>query len=173
MAINSDIKIIDHMKTRIYFYLTLFLAIAFVISCEDDEAPKPQAAATFTASKTTVKVGEEVQFTNTSENATAFRWSFGDGTTSKEVSPKKLYTSSGSYLVSLVSTGEGGSTISNLTVTVIPDALFNLEAEDDLVALTPVQFTNLSKGAQSFLWSFGLLRLICILLRSTQTSLKN
>lgn len=150
-----NLPIFTKMKTKLYLYLTLFLLSAFAISCDDDEDAKPQAAATFTPSKTTAKVGEEILFTNDSENATSFRWSFGDGTTSKEVSPKKSYTASGSYLVSLVSTGEGGSTISNLTITVIPDALFSVEAEDDLIALSPVQFTNLSKGGKTFLWSFG------------------
>lgn len=143
------------MKAKLFSYLTLLLLTAFVISCDDSEDAKPQAAANFTASKSTVEVGEDVQFTNTSENATAFRWSFGDGTTSKEVSPKKSYESPGSYLVSLVSTGEGGSTISNLTITVTPDALFIVEGEDNLVALTPVQFTNLSKGGKTYSWSFG------------------
>lgn len=144
-----------HMKAKLFSYLTLFLLTTFVISCDEDEPVVPQSAANFTASKTTAKVGEEIQFTNTSENATAFKWSFGDGTTSKEVSPKKSYTSTDSYLVSLVSTGAGGSTISNMTIVIVPDAAFNVEDEDNLVALTPIQFTNLSKGGESFLWSFG------------------
>lgn len=143
------------MKSKIYAYLAIFLVIASVLSCKDDEDPKPQAAANFSADKTTAQVDETIQFTNTSENATAFKWSFGDGTTSKDVSPKKTYESSGTYLVSLVSTGEGGTTISSLNITVVPSPAFTVEDADNLVALTPVQFTNASKGATSFLWSFG------------------
>ena len=143
------------MKSKIYAYLTLFLMFACVLSCKDEDETKPQAAATFTADKSTVQVDESIQFTNTSQNATAFKWSFGDGTTSKEVSPKKSYQSSGTFQVSLVSTGEGGSTISNLTITVVPTSAFVVEDEDNLVALTAVQFTNASKGATSYLWSFG------------------
>src|SRR5690349_14382964 len=143
------------MKSKLYAYLTIFLVIASVMSCKDDEDPAPQAAANFTADKSTAQVGETIQFTNTSENATAFKWSFGDGTTSKDVAPKKTYESSGSYLVSLVSTGEGGSTISNLTVKIVPSPAFTVEDADNLMALTPVQFTNASKGAASYLWSFG------------------
>lgn len=142
-------------KSKIYAYLALFLMFASVLSCKDDDDPAPQAAATFTADKSTAQVDETIQFTNTSQNATAFKWSFGDGTTSKEVSPKKSFQSSGTFLVSLVSTGEGGSTISNLTVTVVPTSAFTVEGEDDLIALTPVQFTNAAKGATSYLWSFG------------------
>ena len=143
------------MKSKIYAYLTLFLMFACVLSCKEDDDAVPQAAATFTADKSTAQVDESIQFTNTSQNATAFKWSFGDGTTSKEVSPKKSYQSSGTFLVSLVSTGEGGSTISNFTITVVPTAAFVVEDQDNLVALTPVQFTNASKGATSYLWSFG------------------
>ncbi|HTF18619.1 MAG TPA: PKD domain-containing protein [Chryseolinea sp.] len=143
------------MKLKLYTYLILFLVFVCAISCQDDEEPAPQAAATFTVDKSTAQVDETIQFTNTSENATAFKWSFGDGTTSKEVSPRKSFESSGTYLVSLVSTGEGGSTISNLSVTVVPSPAFTVEDADNLVALTPIQFTNASKGATSFLWSFG------------------
>src|SRR5690349_21684763 len=120
------------MKSKIYAYITLFLVFATVLSCKDDDVVKPQAAATFTADKSTAQVDESIQFTNTSENATAFKWSFGDGTTSKEVSPKKSFQSSGVYLVSLVSTGEGGSTISNLSITVVPSPAFTVEDADNL-----------------------------------------
>src|SRR5688572_27592054 len=122
------------MKTKLYSYLTLFLAACIILSCGDDEGTKPQAEAGFTASKTTVKIGEEVQFSNTSENATAFKWSFGDGTISKEVSPKKAYTSSGTFVVSLLSTGAGGSKISNMEIMVLPDPeIYFVEYNADLI----------------------------------------
>lgn len=109
------------MKTKIYAFLTVILMTVVIVSCNDDDDTKPQANATFTASKTTAKIGEEIQFTNASENATAFKWSFGDGTTSKEVSPKKKYSAPGNFVVSLLSTGEGGSKIYSLEITVLPD----------------------------------------------------
>jgi PKD repeat protein len=109
------------MKAKFYGYFTLLLLILAAVSCEEDVKPLPQAASTFTASKTTAKIGEEIIFTNASENATSFRWSFGDGTTSKEISPKKVYESSGAFTVSLLSTGAGGSTISSSTITILPD----------------------------------------------------
>lgn len=109
------------MKAKLTGYLSFLLIIFSVASCGDDDETTPQAAATFTASKTTAKIGEEILFTNTSENATAFRWSFGDGTTSKEISPKKVYTSSGTFVVSLLSTGAGGSMISSTEITILPD----------------------------------------------------
>lgn len=134
--------------------LYLFCLFTLFSACKKDEEVI-QPAAKFTASKTTVIVGEEIQFTNTSENATAFKWSFGDGTTSTEVAPKKAYQSSAVFLVSLVSTGEGGTTISTLEVTVLPAASFIVENEGALISGIPVQFTNTSKGATSYQWSFG------------------
>lgn len=143
-----------YMNINRYFLFLLFIASVVMTSCEDEDVP-PQAAAGFSASATNVKVGEEIQFVNTSTNATAFKWSFGDGTTSKEVAPKKSYTTSGKFLVSLVSTGAGGSTISSLEITVVPAASFAVENEDEIVALSPVTFINTSKGATSYLWTFG------------------
>lgn len=142
------------MKTSYYFILTLFLSVLLFNSCKDEEAV-PQSAAEFTASKTKAVAGEEIQFTNTSTNATAFRWSFGDGTTSTDIAPKKAYETSGVFLVSLVSTGPGGSTISNLEITILPSASFTVEDIDNLITLAPVKFLNTSKGAVSYNWSFG------------------
>ncbi|HYG17507.1 MAG TPA: DUF5050 domain-containing protein [Ohtaekwangia sp.] len=121
------------MKAKFYRYLTLLLVIITVVSCEDSETP-PQSTAAFTASKTTAKIGEEIVFTNSSENATAFKWSFGDGTTSKEISPKKVYAASGTYVVSLLSTGVGGSTISNTQIVILPDPqVYFIEAGSSLL----------------------------------------
>lgn len=141
------------MKSKIFLYITILLALFSINSCSDDET-YPDPAANFTASKTTARIGEFVQFTNTSEDATAFRWSFGDGTTSSEISPRKSYEATGVYTVSLVSTGKGGSVISSSTITVVPDALFEIEGSDHMV-FTPVTFKSLSKGATSYLWNFG------------------
>jgi PKD repeat protein len=109
------------MKAKIHLYISFILTLFLVLSCSESNDPTPQAVAEFTASTTTAKIGEDIQFTNTSENATAFVWSFGDGTTSKAISPKKSYTASGSFEVSLLSTGAGGSTISSMTITILPD----------------------------------------------------
>ncbi|NEN23202.1 PKD domain-containing protein [Cryomorpha ignava] len=143
------------MKARLYFIFALIISAVVLFSCDKEEDTPPQSAAKFAANPTTAMVNEEIQFTNSSENATAFTWSFGDGTTSNAVSPKKSYNNVGVYLVSLVSTGAGGSTIQNLTVTIIPRASFTVENADNLLSNTPIQFTNTSEGATSYLWEFG------------------
>lgn len=144
------------MKTKFLNYILIsFFSLAFVSCQNDDDALQPQSQAEFTASATEVKIGEDIQFTNNSQNATAYLWSFGDGTTSNQVSPKKSYQSSGVFLVSLVSTGSGGSTISNMEIKVTPASGFTVADEDNLSATIPVQFTNTSLGATSYSWNFG------------------
>ncbi len=144
------------MQTLIYRYSLIVTLLLLVFSCQnDDDVIAPQSQAEFTASATEVAIGEIIQFTNNSQNATAFAWSFGDGTTSNQVSPTKSYQSSNTFLVSLVSTGSGGSTVSNMQITVTPASSFSVEDEDNLMAGIPVQFTNESIGATSFSWNFG------------------
>lgn len=124
-----------YMKTKLFGYLVLMLMMFTALSCEEEEATPPPAAAAFTASKTTANIGEEILFTNTSENATAFKWSFGDGTTSKEISPKKKYSSSGTFVVTLLSTGAGGSKLSSTDITILPDPeVFYIEAGSSAIS---------------------------------------
>ena len=81
-----------------------------------------------------------IQFTNTSTNYTSSSWDFGDGNTSTETNPIHTYTASGSYVVSLTVTGEGGTnTNSYLTVDItdIPTPAMILDSK----------YTTTSSGA--------------------------
>lgn len=49
---------------------------------------------------------QEVAFLNLSENATAYQWSFGDGTTSAEPNPTHIYEAAGEYVVELLADNE-------------------------------------------------------------------
>lgn len=137
------------------YFLLFLMGITLLNACKkkEDDPISPKAA--FSVSSLTVVVDQQIQFTNTSENATSFKWSFGDGTTSTEVSPKKSYSTSDNFTVNLVSTGEGGSNTAISVIKVLPLCAFTVENEAALIASTPVQFTNGSKGATSYLWSFG------------------
>lgn len=75
-------------------YLSLGLSL-ILFSCES--SPR----AWFSVSPGDPVVGEEVWFTNESENAADFEWDFGDGYTSAELDPIHRYTASGSYTVKL------------------------------------------------------------------------
>lgn len=136
-------------------YTLLLAGMVMFGACKKDDPDPLATTAAFSANKLTAVVDETIQFTNTSQNATAFKWSFGDGTTSTEVTPSKTYTSSDNFTVTLVATGEGGSQIATTVVKVLPLCTFSVENENALIANTAVQFTNNSKGAATYQWSFG------------------
>ncbi len=71
---------------------------------DKDQASVPTSA--FSADKTTAcTLPVTVKFTNTSSNATTYKWDFGDGTTSTDKDPSHEYTKAGSYTVKLTVSG--------------------------------------------------------------------
>ena len=100
-----------------------------------------------------------VQFTdNSTGNVTAWSWNFGDGNTSTEQSPNHIYTTSGTYTISLNASNAYGYSISNpATITVLepPAAAFTADPAEGNAPLT-VQFTDNSTGnVTAWLWNFG------------------
>ncbi len=143
------------MKTK-HVLLPFILAIfVFINACEKDDPVDPTPVANFTASKTTAAVDEVIQFTNTSTDATSFAWSFGDGSTSTLSAPTKSYATSAVFTVTLSATGPGGMVTTSKDITIIPVSSFTVADEANLNNTTPVQFTNTSKGATSYVWTFG------------------
>ena len=89
-------------------YLILFLlGISLLNACKKKEDDPIQPTVSFTASTLTAVVDQEIQFTSTSTETSSYQWSFGDGTTSTEASPKKAYSTSDNFTVTLVGTGPG------------------------------------------------------------------
>ncbi len=70
---------------------------------------KPYTA--FTATNSQGFSPLEVTFTNTTQFATSYFWTFGDGQTSTEENPKHTYNVVGKYSVSLKATNEKGDSI--------------------------------------------------------------
>lgn len=63
----------------------------------------PNATAYFTVSPSVVFIPEQgVQCFNLSQNANSYLWSFGDGITATDESPKHFYTSEGEYDIQLI-----------------------------------------------------------------------
>jgi PKD repeat protein len=113
--------------------------------------------ADFTATPTSGAAPLEVQFTDASTGATSWSWTFGDGATSTEKSPKHTYSSPGTYTVSLTATNEAGASSKDLKIVVTtqpPIADFTATPTSGKVPLT-VQFTDASTGATSWSWTFG------------------
>ena len=120
------------MKAKNLFGILGFLAFMMLISCSEDEV-KPKPVAGFTASKTSVMVGEEIQFTNTSQDATSYSWSFGDGNTSTAESPTKSFDAPGTFTVSLVATGPGGSNSTSMDIMVTALSIYFMDSSDEIL----------------------------------------
>ncbi|HEX2535483.1 MAG TPA: PKD domain-containing protein, partial [Chitinophagaceae bacterium] len=94
------------------------------------------------------------------DRITGFRWLFGDGTESTEPRPRHLYSSAGTYTVTLIATLAGGCTDTVVWQDAVragtrPDADFELHPAD-VCAKDPVTFTDKSAGApDQWLWNFG------------------
>jgi hypothetical protein len=87
------------MKKIIYISLVLPLIL---FSCE----MSPRAY--FSASPGDPVVGEEVWFTNESDNAVDYEWDFGDGYISNDINPIHKFTASGPFTVVLKAWSSGG-----------------------------------------------------------------
>ncbi|MBQ4822342.1 carbohydrate binding domain-containing protein [Aquimarina sp. MMG016] len=91
-------------KTNIIWFLAI--SVAFFGCEDDDDANLPQVIASFTQT-----INEDtgiVSFINLSENADSYEWDFGDGTTSTEINPTKVYQT-GSYTVILTAKNVAGA----------------------------------------------------------------
>ena len=101
-------------------------------SCDDDDTPEQDLPkACFEMSVETGKVGNEITFTNCSENAAAYAWDFGDGTTSTQQEPTHTYTEAGSYTIKLIS-GSDTNTDGKLTVE------DNVDTATETITIDPV-----------------------------------
>jgi len=97
--------------------LTLFAAATLgIVSCSEEEASAPSPDFSSEISDKTVS------FTNLSKDATSYSWDFGDGTAlSTEENPVHTYAAYGDYDVRLTATGDGGSEIKKITISVVKE----------------------------------------------------
>ena len=129
--------------------------------------PPPAPVADFSANPTSGETPLSVAFTNlTTGDVSGYSWDFGDGNSSSATNPSHVYTSAGSYTVTLIATGPGGSdtAVCNNCITVTdpppppppaPVAGFSLNPSSGDTPLT-VNFTNESSGDISgYSWDFG------------------
>lgn len=94
------------------FYLALLLPV-FLFSCTKD----PEASFFIELNKP--KIGQEIFFKNTSQNAETFEWDFGDGYMSTDKHPVYKYSLTGTYDVTLTAyskKGEEDKAIMKITV---------------------------------------------------------
>jgi len=133
------------------FNQTLYDEITQVITIEPDQTQTPTSCFTLSASE--VKVGDVVQFTNCSTNASSYAWDFGDGTSSTQTSPSHTYQAANTYTVIL--TAQNGSDYDEvshqITVSANIEACFTISPNPATIGQN-VTFTNCSVNATSYDW---------------------
>lgn len=118
-------------------------------------------AASFTSDKTAVKVGEAVNFTNTSEGDAKAMWDFGDGTQveSNQNMLSHTYAKAGTYNVTLTAAKKNGKKPSDapaIQITVSDkgtSAMFT--SKTTVQAGEIVSFNSTSVDADEYTWDFG------------------
>lgn len=105
--------------------------------------------------------GGAVNFTNTSSGAVSFHWDFGDGTTSSQASPSKIYAVPGAYNVMMVAFNVNGCSdttyaiVNAIAGAPLPVAGFTFANEMGACS-NKINFTNTSTGTGlSYHWNFG------------------
>lgn len=99
----------------------------------------------------------QVDFTNSSTNASSFEWAFANGDSSTQFLPSTMFDSSGVYTVQLVATSDDGCTDtlnSSITIDNLPQADFAIPYPDGCFPIV-VGHSNHSQDANSYFWDFG------------------
>ncbi|MEX0968329.1 MAG: PKD domain-containing protein [Bacteroidia bacterium] len=142
---------------------TVSLKVSNQYSCFDSTAqpftlyPRPEAAFDIDPAKGCQPL--PVTFSDRTQDATEYRWFFGDGDSSQEASPTHIYYDDGTYDVMLI-VKSGGSCVDTLMHSGIevypkPEADFEMTELNDQQRHGGVEFRNLSTDASSYLWEFG------------------
>lgn len=105
----------------------------------------------------------KVTFNNGSQNTDAWKWTFGDGGTSTDVSPAYTYNNTGTYTVTLIASAQGKcfDTLVRtglINVRSYPEASFTVNPVENVpveLHLANFVFNNSSSGAGSYKWEFG------------------
>jgi PKD repeat protein len=117
--------------------------------------------ASFSNATPSVCLGDTIRFNNLSTaNGTpisGYSWDFDDGTpASSQTSPSHLYTSPGTYVVTLTTTAGvcSDDTTINVVVNPAPVAAFTAPTTSGCGSLS-VSFINTTTGSPSYNWNFG------------------
>jgi PKD repeat protein len=105
------------------------------------------------ASVSSACVGNPVFFSNSSSGATTYQWDFGDLGTSSAASPAHVYSTAGTYTVTLIATGACvNDTVTNtITINAIPVAA--ITGLDTICAGQTITLT--ASGGGTYQWSGG------------------
>ncbi|HET8861372.1 PKD domain-containing protein [Marivirga sp.] len=117
-------------------------------------------SANFEVNSSLICLNNEVFFTNLSENATDFQWSFGDGNQSSDENPIHTYREAGVYSISLLASAGNDCqdiVVKERFIEVAPAAEYEISASAYSQCLgndSPINF-SIAAAAQEVEWDFG------------------
>ena len=120
----------------------------------------PDPIASFTSSSQQIAAGSSVSFTNTSDNATRFEWTFDGGTpsTSTAENPSVTYNTPGTYNVSLVAfngSNESDTETKSSHINVVAQPVANFSISNTTITEgDKISITNNSQNGDSYEWTF-------------------
>jgi len=96
----------------------------------------------------------------TNQPNTTFTWDLGNGNTATTANPQAIFTTTGSYTVTLTVSANEQTMSASHVVTVYAPPTVNFTASSSVVCSTPVNFTASGQAADgsalvSYLWDFG------------------
>ncbi|PZF74011.1 PKD domain-containing protein [Taibaiella soli] len=103
-------------------------------------------------------VDEPVTFNQTtSPPVISYSWDFGDGASASGFTAPHVYTTAGTYTVTMTAFNGGCSVTKSKTIVIHPKPVINFTASplNPCPSPTPIQFTNGTTGATSYTWNFG------------------
>ena len=124
----------------------------------DWHIPAPPApTASFSPSTNSICAGESINFTDaSSDNPTTWLWDFGDTETSTEQNPTHVYTTSGTYTVSLTATNGSGSNMIVMTDVIAVNGLPSVSAGTNQTICEGDNSSISASGAANYTWDQGL-----------------
>jgi PKD repeat protein len=147
----------NFMKTYSIIALFAFGSLFISNGAQAQYAP----VASFTSDVSSGVAPLTVNFTDNSTNTpTSWSWDFGDGNTSTVQNPSNIYTSAGTFTVTLTVSNDSGSDYTTSVITVtsagsVPIANFTPDVTTGTVPLT-VNFTDNSTNSPTiWAWDFG------------------
>ncbi|GAB3333320.1 hypothetical protein GCM10027429_13770 [Marivirga atlantica] len=114
----------------------------------------------FSVENKVVCLPNEISFTDESNNAVAWQWFFGDGSTSSEQNPSHQYQQEGYYKVTLLATNANGCeqtfSMDSIRAVKTPQVNFNLSVDGECAPVT-ITTENLSSNLQNpqYQWSIA------------------
>lgn len=99
-----------------------------------------------------------INFNNTTLNASAFLWNFGDNNTSIDAQPQHIFADTGTYQIQLIATSGAGcvdSSLGTIRIFDFPQSSFTLSAQEGCAPLS-IDYSNQSTGIDVvYAWNLG------------------